>query len=537
MRPRRRNLAAAAVATEAACASLRGGGGTARQRRACGPCSSCRQTGGQVARQPALPPTGRLTDWPTDGGRPRVAHLFLACSSARAWPKWKRSKMPAGVGGAAGGLRALPRSSQTCGRAIRRPGGPPSAAHHRRTPARGDPWAGPTAQAAPRRQRARRARWRPRGPPVAAPCCRCSWGRASPWLAAPCKVEPASRSEGGNKLWRTGMRRWGWLGERGTIRDVALGATVATPAFWERLAASGAAVPAAAPPPMSPARAATIARETLAAAAERLAGLCSVVVCQRSHRGRPGVLLPAHACCRQPSRSRRRWPYSAPRSHRIRRRGRPAAHPPRNSAASETARTPPRSAAATPPGLPRCRCPALHGAAQRSSQQSGRERLHGLSQPSWNSRSPSPRSGAAPAASASCSHLRHDADGDCPQQQARQHVRQVVPPAAWWEGRWRRQQTSRLLDCLCMCCGRPLLHTPLCIRRTAPPSLLESMPAAAAAGLEAHPMAARDSARATAQAATPAHSQGCAADSSTAAKSATKDALQGARRVGGAAGI
>ena len=50
----------------------------------------CVRGGGRVE------PGRRAGQWQTEVLLGHAAHLSLACSSARAWPKWNRSKMPAG---------------------------------------------------------------------------------------------------------------------------------------------------------------------------------------------------------------------------------------------------------------------------------------------------------------------------------------------------------------------------------------------------------------------------------------------------------
>lgn len=85
------------------------------------------------------------------------------------------------------------------------------------------------------------------------------------------------------------------------------------------------------------------------------------------------------------------------------------------------ARTPPRSAALTPPGPPSCTSPA--GAPGRRGASGEAQGL-----PQGQLAHPLLRLLSAPAVSPALAHPRNDADGDAPQQQPRQHIREVVPP-------------------------------------------------------------------------------------------------------------
>lgn len=120
---------------------------------------------------------------------------------------------------------------------------------------------------------------------------------------------------------------------------------------------------------------------------------------------------------------------------------------------------------------------------------------------------------------------RHYADGGESQQQARQYVGQVVPPAR------KQRQPGTAGQWLALKSGGIAVSTPIQSPSKHPNTYKQ---AAISAALQdpppplppAHPMAARLSASASAHAVTPAHSQGRLLARNTAANSATKDALR-----------
>ena len=200
------------------------------------------------------------------------------------------------------------------------------------------------------------------------------------------------------------------------------------------------------------------------------------------------------------------------------------APPPRPPAASPAGawqtHKPPRSVPQTAPGRRRCTAPAECTRGRQWRRASGLGQRRGRAATSvtaLRSTCTCRRNCTQPnSRSISGAHPRHNADGGKAQQQARHHVRQIVPPG---EARARSGSKQRpkaacrsAQEAGCRAAeqhSRPAPHPP-------PP-------------FSAHPMAARLSASASAQAATPPHSQGRLRAQNSAAKSATNDALRRAR--------